>query len=222
MQHNPLMWHIQVSLACTLLLCGAFGASSAIRAQARTVVEFAEFQPGRLPPGFRTLHSAGATPGRWEVVQVDGVMTLAQTDVRRGGYRLAVLERSRAADVRMGTRLRMGPGDRAAGVVWRVQDATTYYAARLDLASNEFIVYKFVRGNRVRLSRVRNLRLDAADWHEIEVEHVGDRLRVWLNGIPVASERDEGLRDPGMVGFWIPGDSAAHYRRIWYETVSRD
>ena len=121
------------------------------------------------------------------------------------GYRLAVIQGSRLSDLRAGTRLRLARGDRAAGLAWRVQNARNYYAARLDLDSHEFVLYKFVRGNRVQLSRLSGLRLNAALWHEITVEHVGNRIRVWLNDIPVASERDAALREPGMVALWMAG-----------------
>jgi hypothetical protein len=102
-----------------------------------------------------------------------------------------------------------------------VRDAANYYAARLDLADREFVLYKFVRGNRVRLSRLSNLRLSDADWHELAVEHTTERIRVWLNGIPVASERDDALPEAGMVGLWMPGDSTAQYKRLWFEPIRK-
>ena len=115
----------------------------------------------------------------------------------------------------------MGPGDRAAGIAWRVRDAGNYYAARLDLADDEFILYKFVRGNRVRLARLTNLRLPDSAWHELAIEHDAERIRVWLNGIPVASERDDAPAEAGMVGLWMPGDSTAQFKRLWYEPIHK-
>ncbi|MGH9370740.1 MAG: hypothetical protein ACRD15_04340, partial [Vicinamibacterales bacterium] len=156
------------------------------------------------------------------VERVDGKAALAQVVEGRAGYRLAVLESPRLEHLRAGVQLRVGPGDRAAGLAWRVRDAGNYYAARLDLDEREFVLYKFVRGNRVRLSRVSGLRLDDELWHELAIEHVNDRLKVWLNGIPVATERDGALSAPGMIGLWIPGDSTAHFARLWYEPVRAD
>jgi hypothetical protein len=113
----------------------------------------------------------------------------------------------------------MGPGDRAAGLAWRVRDAGNYYAARLDLKEREFVLYKFVRGNRIRLSRVSGLRLDEDRWHELVIEHAGENLKVWLNGIPVATEQDGSLPDAGMIALWLPGDSTASFSRLWYEPL---
>ena len=208
-------------LALSLVVSGALAAGTAATG-GPTVVEFDGVRPGTLPPGFVTLTSNEAEPGRWEVVPIGRRRALSQIDAGRHGYRLAVLESPRLGDLRAGVRLRLGErGDRAAGIAWRVRDAGTYYAARLDLADSEFILYKFVRGNRVRLDRLPGLRLEAGRWHELAVEHVGDRIRVWLNGIPVAFERDEALAEPGMVGLWLPGDSTAHYQRLWYEAVAK-
>jgi hypothetical protein len=176
---------------------------------------------GVVPAGFKVLSSAENESGTWQVVKAGDKVVLAQTDVGRAGYRLAALEAPRLDYLRAGTELRMGPGDRAAGIAWRVRDAANYYAARLDLADREFVLYKFVRGNRVRLSRLSNLRLSDADWHELAVEHTTERIRVWLNGIPVASERDDALPEAGMVGLWMPGDSTAQYKRLWFEPIRK-
>lgn len=195
---------------------------SAIRAQEPEVVSFDDVRSGALPPGFRTLASADAEPGRWAVERVDGTVALAQLAESRAGYRLAVLESPLLEHLRAGVRVHMGAGDRAAGLAWRVRDGGNYYAARLDLASDEFILYKFVRGNRIALSNLSGLRLDETLWHELTVEHRGDRIRVWLNGIPVASEHDSSLSSPGMLGPWLPSDSTARFSHLWYDPIGRN
>ena len=204
------------------ILVGALLAGVGLRAETPTMVSFERVRPGTLPPGFRTLSSVAAEPGRWQVERVEGRLALGQVELGRAGYRLAVLETPRLENVRAGVTLRVGAGDRAAGIAWRVRDAANYYAARLDFEDGEVVVYKFVRGNRIRLERLSGLRLNEREWHELAVDHVGDRVRVWLNGIPVASERDAALSAPGMVGLWLPGDSTAHFERLWYEELPPD
>lgn len=205
-----------------LLVVGSLLVGVGVRAEAPTVVSFELVRPGTLPSGFRTLSSAESEPGRWRVERVNGTFALGQIELGGAGYRLAVLESSRLEHVRAGVRLRVGGGDRAAGIAWRVRDAANYYAARLDFEDREVVLYKFVRGNRVRLERLSGLRLNEREWHELSVDHVGDRIRVWLNGIPVASERDAALSSAGMVGLWLPGDSTAHFERLWYEELPPD
>ena len=186
---------------------------------ASTVVTFRGARPGTLPSGFRTLSSVGDEPGRWQVVVVDRDTALGQTALGRSGYRLAVRADVSLVDVHAGARLRMATGDRAAGLAWRVQDAQNYFAARLDFDDNEVVLYKFVRGNRVRLDRRTGLRLDAGAWHELSIEHRGSRVRVWLNGVPVAHDEDDTPQVAGTVGFWMPGDGTAHFERLWYRPL---
>jgi hypothetical protein len=205
-----------------LLVSGTLLAATPDRAEAPTVISFEHLTVGSVPPGFKVLSSADREPGKWQVVKIGDKTAFAQTDVGRAGYRIAALETPKLERLRAGTELRMGTGDRAAGIAWRVRDAGNYYAARLDLADNEFILYKFVRGNRIRLSRLSHLRLPVADWHQLAIEHNSERIRVWLNGVPVASERDEGLPEPGMVGVWMPGDSTAQFRKLWFEPIRQD
>lgn len=221
MQDNTGMSRLLTPIAGAVLLCSALAAAAGPGGEPPTVVLFDGARAGTLPEGFRTLSSAEREAGRWEVTRIDGVSALSQTAVGRSGYRLAVREGSPHADVRVGVRLRMGRGDRAAGVAWRVRDAGNYYAARLDLKDDAFAVYKFVRGNRVSLARLGGLRLDPSAWHEILAEQAGDRIRVWLNGVPVASERDDALAEAGVVGLWTVGDSTAHFSRLWYEPIGR-
>lgn len=197
-------------------------AAAAVHATESTVVTFADVRAGTLPERFRTLSSRPAEPGNWRVESVEGTPALVQSDLGERGYRLAVLDGVALADVHVGVRLKMRTGDRAAGVAWRVQDAGTYYAARLDLDDRELVLYKFVRGNRVRLNRLTDLRLAADRWYSLLIEHSGTSIRVWLNGIPVAREEDDSVTAAGSLGFWMPGDGTAAFERLWYRPMHAD
>jgi hypothetical protein len=187
-----------------------------------TALTFDAAKPGSLPAGLRPMSSSEREPGRWQVTRVDSVAALSQTDLGRHGYRLAVVENVTLRDVRVGVRLRVGGGDRAAGVAWRVQNPQNYYAVRLDFEKRQVLLYKFVEGNRIRLSALSGIRLDADAWHELVVDHEDTKIRVWLNGIPVASDEDDGLRTAGSLGFWTPGDGTAHFSRLWFQALERD
>jgi hypothetical protein len=203
------------------LLMPAVTAGVRLHAEGTTVLRFDGGRTGVLPAGIRVLSSSEKERGAWKVERVDRVLALGQTEVGVQGYRLAVVERASFGDVHAGARLRVGRGDRAAGLAWRVQDVANYYAARLDLDRNEVVVYKFVHGNRVRLARTTDVRLDPGEWHDLMVEHAETRIRVWLNGVPVVSTRDDSLREAGRLGFWMPGDGTAHFERLWYRALPR-
>ena len=180
-----------------------------------TVITFASTRLGTPPDGFRFLSSSPQEAGRWTVERLGGATALVQGELGQGGYRLAVYEQAKHADVHVGARLKVGEGDRAAGLAWRIQDEGTYYAARLDFDQREIVLYKFVRGNRIRLDRRGDVRVDPTHWHELVVEHRAARIYVWLNGVPVLREDDESLREAGPVGLWMPGDGTAGFERLW-------
>jgi hypothetical protein len=194
-------------------------AATALGATNSTVVTFVDARSEALPERFRALSSAPDEPGRWRVDRVGTTPALVQSELGRRGYRLAVLDGVAIDDVHVGARMKLGDGDHAAGIAWRVQDAGSYYAARLDLDQREAVLYKFVRGNRVRLDRLAGLRLEPDRWHELLVEHRGARIQVWLNGIPVLRQEDDSVREPGSVGFWMPGDGTAAFERLWYRPL---
>ncbi len=185
----------------------------------QTTVPFGSFRLGGLPDEIEPLHSSGAEPGDWRIQRFDGRTTLAQVRASEAGYQLAVLRSESLRDLTVSVRIRTGEqGDRAAGLAWRVHDAGNYFAARLDLRDRQFVLYKFVRGNRVSLDTVRDLRVDESEWHNLVVEHIDQEIRVWLNGVPVARERDGSL-GAGRFGVWMPSDSTAYFDNLQYRSL---
>lgn len=202
-----------------LLVAGVAAFGSPLRGdQELTTVPIARYRAGALPDDFEPLRSADAPdPGTWRIRRIDGRPAVAQLLAGGAGYQLAVLRAPRLEHLRLGVRVRVGDeGDKAAGLAWRVQDRGNYFAARLDLRQRQFVLYKFVRGNRISLASVGDLRLDDRAWHDLAVEHVGDRVRVWLDGVPIASERDSALATAGRLGLWLPSDSTAYFTDLRY------
>ena len=209
-------------MRCTALagaLALVVSTTTLLAASSSAVVSFAALKPGSLPEGFRWLSSAADERGRWRIDRVAGTTALVQSEIGQRGYRLAAHEATPLADVQVGARLRVGAGDRAAGIAWRIQDVGTYYAARLDLDRFEMVLYKFVRGNRVRLDRRTQFRIDPEAWHDLVVEHRGTRIDVWLNGVPVLHEQDDSIPQAGLAGLWMPGDGTAAFERLWYRPL---
>jgi hypothetical protein len=209
MRWTSLSGALAIVVSTTTLLAGSGSA----------VVSFTALKPGVSPDGFRWLSSAQEERGRWRVERIAGTTALVQSEIGTRGYRLAVHESAPVADVHIGARLRVGAGDRAAGVAWRIQDVGTYYAARLDLDRHEMVLYKFVRGNRVRLDRRTRFRVDPEAWHDLVVEHRGTHIDVWLNGVPVLHEQDDSIPQGGLPGLWMPGDGTAAFERLWYRPL---
>ena len=174
---------------------------------------FDDMRVGHPPAGFDLLATGGTKEGKWEVTR-DGSNTilaqLAPADVRASS-RLALVRDVSLRDVSLAVRLKPGGVGRSAGIIWRYSSEGDYYLARLDLAEQEVSLYRVLRGNRSRLEDREDLELDASTWHTLKIEHRGERVRLWLNGIPVANTRDRTIDLPGRVGVWTNGDSTAWF-----------
>jgi hypothetical protein len=187
----------------------------------RTTWDFADAKPGQRPAGFVFTSSGGNGHGRWEVLRDGGNQVLAQlAPARARGYRMATVD-SRVRDLTLSVRLRATGGDRAAGIVWRYQDEEHYYLAQLDLRAQAVTLYRVVGGNRSRLEREDDFELDAAAWHTLKIEHRGEVIRVWVNGVPVERARDRVIRQGGRVGVWLTAESAAWFDDLQLTAIQR-
>lgn len=182
---------------------------------------FDDAAPGALPPDFES--SSGGTgqkpDGRWLVLQNGRNRVLAQTLESVGSHRLAIERTAQYDDVAVSVRFKGTAGDRAAGVVWRYTTAGDHYLARLNLAQQRASLYKVIRGTRSRIGGLDGLELDPAEWHVVKVEHRGEVIRMWLNGIPVAETRDRTLMAAGQVGVWTSPNSAAWFDDLHAQTL---
>jgi hypothetical protein len=110
--------------------------------------------------------------------------------------------------------LRFPESPNAAGLAWRYRDRDNYYGLALDLHAQNVRIYRVVAGNRTRLEDEDDLELDPSTWHTLKIEHEGMRMRVWVDGVPVADGRDRTRPEPGAVGFWTAGDST-----VWFDDL---
>lgn len=166
---------------------------------------------GTTPPNFEMVGSPQRPDGRWVVVQDGRNRVLAQLEEQTGAHRLLVERTATFADVAVSVRYRGLSGDRAAGVVWRYGEGGDHYLARLNLAQQRASLYKVVRGTRSRIAGLDHLELDREAWHTVKVEHRGDLIRMWINGIPVAETRDRTVLAAGRIGVWTSSNSTAWF-----------
>jgi hypothetical protein len=195
----------------------ALWAAAALADPQRVTWTFDEAPAGRAPVGFELVSTGEAGEGRWEVWRDGRNLLLAQLAhaARARGARMAIAREPSLRDVSLSVRFRGVDGERAAGIVWRYADQGHYYLARVNLSEQEVDLYKVVGGNRSRLGGEDDLELDPAAWHTLKVEHRGEHIRVWLDGIPVDRARDRTLDAAGRVGVWTTAESAA-----WFDDLT--
>lgn len=182
---------------------------------------FDDLPAGRPPPDFLFPSSPKNQVDQWVVLREGSNGVLALTHQEQPGAQLAIVDGLSFTNLSVSVRLRFAKGAGSAGLVWRYRDADHYYLAALDLRAQDVRLYRVVRGNRTRLEDEDDLELDPGVWHLLKVEHQGETMRVWINGVPVADEEDRTFEAPGAIGLWTTGAAGAWFDDLRVEPVSR-
>ena len=110
-------------------------------------------------------------------------------------------------DVSVSTRFKpiSGSIDRAAGIIFHVQDENNYYILRANALENNVDIRKYVNGRRSTL-KTGSVAVLSGQWQELRVEVFGSRIRGFLNGRLVVETSDDTFKS-GKVGLWTKADS---------------
>lgn len=98
-----------------------------------------------------------------------------------------------------------GQSDRAAGIIFRIQDRDNYYILRANALEDNVNFYKYERGRR-SLIQEGSAKVPSGQWQELRVEVKGNVMRGFLNGQPVVEARDDTFK-AGKAGLWTKADS---------------
>jgi hypothetical protein len=99
-----------------------------------------------------------------------------------------------------------GSVDRAAGLIFRIKDASNYYILRANALENNVNLYKYVENRRSGL-KDGQIKVTSGEWQELRVEVRADTFRGFLNGQPVVQASDGTFSAGGGVGLWTKADS---------------
>jgi hypothetical protein len=196
-----------------VLLVLAGGAAST----QRLAWTFEDAAVGRAPQGFVFADAGASQPGgAWQVLR-DGANAVLGNAAHGRGVTLAIASGTSLGSLTLSTRLRFSEGPGVAGIAWRYRDPENYYSVALDLRGQNVRMYRVVMGNRTRLEDEDDLELDPTAWHTIKVEDTGGRMRVWIDGVPVADGRDRARSEPGGVGVWTSGEAT-----VWFDDLQAE
>jgi hypothetical protein len=98
-----------------------------------------------------------------------------------------------------------GNVDRAAGIIFRIQDRDNYYILRANALEDNVNLYRYGGGIRT-LIKEGAARVPSGSWQELRAEVKGDSMRGFLNGVLVVEARDDTFK-AGQVGLWTKADS---------------
>ena len=156
------------------------------------------------PPQGATVFS-----GNWSVRSESNTSSAPNALCQTGSATFPAMTLSDAVytDVIVQTRFKPVSGsiDRAAGIIFHVQDRDNYYIVRANALENNVNIYKYVNGSRSTLKEGA-AKVLSGQWQELRVEVVGRRIRGFLNGQLVVETSDDTFKS-GSVGLWTKADS---------------
>jgi hypothetical protein len=164
---------------------------------------FDKEKAGTLPAGAHTF--SGTWSIRAEGDAPTGPNALCQTASAR--YPAMVLSDKIYTDVTVSTRFKpvSGSEDRAAGIIFRVQDQDNFYILRANALEDNVNIYKYVNGSRHAIEE-GSAKVVSGQWQELRVEVKGNDIRGYLNGKLVVEAHD-GTFTAGKIGLWTKADS---------------
>jgi hypothetical protein len=184
---------------------------------------FEDDEPGAAPAGFDLVTTLDAPPGRW-VIERDGegkVLAQLDADTTDRRFAMAVARDATYTDLRLSVRGKpiSGDVDQAVGLVWRWQDADNYYVARSNVLERNVRLYRVVNGNRIKFAGVENVELATGTWHTLKIEHVGARIRVFVDDRELFEAEDRTFAGAGRIGVWTKADSVTSFDDLTAELL---
>ena len=190
-------------------------------AQPRAItVDTSQMRTGVAPRSFAFTATGGVPVAYWKVVAdptaaADKAIAPTSTSTTICQSFLAVYEPVAAASVDVSARFKPvgGTAHQAGGIALRLLSPDDYYLVRADPAGDDVRLYRVVAGTRREIERA-NTKVDAEQWHTLNVHAEGKRFGVSLDGKWLFTAEDETFTDPGKVALWTDADSETHFDSI--------
>jgi hypothetical protein len=180
-------------------------------------VTFPDREVGKVPEGFVTATTHEGPNGQWVVVKDGDRKVLAQVsdDPTKARYPLCIYSGLKADDVAVSAKFKAVSGkvDQAAGLVARYKDKDNYYLTRANALEANTRLYKVVAGKRIMIADA-NMPVTSGVWHDLRLEVVGTRMKVYYDGKQVIEAQDATFTEPGCAGLWTKADSVTYFDDI--------
>ena len=176
---------------------------------------FDKEQIGKVPVGATVF--AGDWAVRAESDAPSSPNALCQTGY--ANYPALSLSENVYGDVTVATRFKpiSGSSDRAAGIIFRIQDKDNYYILRANALEDNVNIYKYVGGWR-RAIQESTAKVPSGTWQELRVEVKGNHIRCFLNSKLVVEATDDTFK-AGKIGLWTKADSVTCFDNVQVNMV---
>ena len=181
------------------------------------VYNFDNDAAGQLPAKFHEALTGQGAEAQW-VVEADPSApsqpnVLAQLSNDKTDYRfpLAIADEGSFQDLDLSVKFKAVSGniDRAAGLVFRLKDASNYYVVRANALEGNCRLYHVVAGKRQQLAGA-NFNIPPDQWHELRVECVGNKITCYYDGEMKIESTDDTFKEAGKIGLWTKADSVTY------------
>ncbi len=173
---------------------------------------------GAMPAKFHSAHTGQGSEGKWAVMGDSTAPSkpnvIAQTSTDKTDYRFPLLisDEGTFKDLELSVKFKAVAGevDRAAGLVFRLQDADNYYIVRANALENNYRLYHVIKGSRRQFAG-SNFKVTSGEWHELKVECVGNKIICYYDGQKKIEATDDTFKDAGKIGLWTKADSVTYF-----------
>jgi hypothetical protein len=205
-----------ITIVAVLALLGTSGLAADEKARS---FKFDKGSVGQVPAGWTVAKTGKGEGSKWQVVadatapSKSGVALAQVAESPNAVFNLCVANDTSFKDVTLSVAFKAikGKNDQGGGLVWRYQDANTYYVARMNPLEDNYRVYKVVAGKRIQLGTEENLPIKAGEWHRLKVSMAGDHIQCFLDGKKMLDARDATILAAGKVGLWSKSDAQTHF-----------
>jgi hypothetical protein len=173
---------------------------------------------GAMPAKFHAARTGQGSEAKWTVMADPTAPSkpnvAAQTSTDKTDYRFPLLisDEGSFKDLELSVKFKAVAGevDRAAGLVFRLQDANNYYIVRANALEDNYRLYHVIKGNRRQFAGA-NFKVTSGEWHELKVECVGNKIICYYDGQKKIEATDETFKDAGKIGLWTKADSVTYF-----------
>jgi hypothetical protein len=172
--------------------------------------------PGEAPSAFGSLSDPAKT--------VAGGSALAQTSQNPADERfpMFIYDGERFRNFRFTTQFKIvgGMAEQMAGVVFRFQDCSNFYVARVSVLGKNVRFYKVINGGRTDPIGPP-CDISAGTWHELSVQCDGTQITIYLDGRTAMPTLGDSSFGEGKIGFWTKSDSVSYFAnaRVEYTPI---
>jgi hypothetical protein len=172
--------------------------------------------PGEAPSAFASLSDPAKA--------VAGGSALAQTSQDRADERfpMYIYDGDTFRNFRFTTQFKIvsGVAEQMAGVVFRFQNTSNFYVARVSALGKNVRFYKVING--LRSDPIGPAcDLAAGAWHELAVQCDGTQISIWLDGRMAMPTLGDNTFAAGKIGFWTKSDAVSYFAnaRVEYTPI---